>query len=75
MPPVDTESNPIYTHLRVDVNGLQVDVPVIASVSNEPGLPVMVPLDAVCVLPAVAVILHAVVKILLTTCNVPAELI
>ena len=33
--------------LLVDVNGVQVDVPVIAGVSHEPVLPVMVPLYAV----------------------------
>ena len=62
MPAVATESKPIYTPLLVDANGFQVDVHVIASVSNKPGLPVLVPLYAV-IVPAVAVIFHAVVII------------
>ena len=51
-PPVATESNPIFMPLLVDVNGFQVDAPVIARVSTETGLPAMVP--------GFAVILHAV---------------
>ena len=72
--PVATESNPMFMPLLVDVNGFQVDAPVIARVSTEPGLPAMVP--------DVAVILHAVAAMspvddvmLLAILTDPAELI
>ena len=54
-PPVATESNPTYTLLLVDVIGLQVEVLVIACVSHDLRLAVMVPLDAV-ILPAAVIL-------------------
>ena len=74
IPPADIPSKPICMPLLVDVNGFQVDAPVIARVSTETGLPAMVP--------GFAVILHAVAAMspvddvmLLAILTDPAELI